>query len=356
MKKIILILLIILVGFGGGMLLKNRRQQMVKAPKAVPLTYTVHTVMPRTKTIFQTTPFLARMESENPARISTKISARIKDLAVVENQPVLKGAWLVHLDDREIQAGIKGIQAKLVAAVKQQQYAATIYKRNMALYQAGGLSKEKLEASQVTLTSATAQVKELKQNMAGLKNQLTYCHIKAPFSGVVGTIFLRRGSLALPGQPILTFNALSQKLTFNFMPGPAPVTPGQTILVAGRQAGTITTLYSDAKNGLTVAQVKLAHPLDQPFGSFLTIEVVTSQATGCSVPCQALVHRKKGIVVMAFVKDHFEAQPVTVQIQDQSDALISPCPNLPVAVASEAKLTLLPTYGSVRIIQEKRHE
>ena len=114
-------------------------------------------------------------------------------------------------------------------------------------------------------------------------------------------------------------------------------------------AGTVTTLYNDAGNGLSVAEVTPDNRLDLPSGSYLTIEVVTKTASGCAVPVQALLHRARGESIMVYRGDHFEEKPVSVKARDKGFALIDPCVISPVAVASETKLSLLPAYGNIRI-------
>jgi len=356
MKKIILIVPLIILIVAGAVLLKKRKQTIAEAPVATPITHTVKTVLPETKTVTETSTFLARLESANSAQISSKLSGRISELLVRESQKVRQGDLLVRIDDQEIRASIAGLQAKLTSARKQRDYSETLYERNKTLFEAGGLAQEKLEASEVAYSAAVATVKELEQNIMGLKNQLDYSNIRAPFAGIVGTIFLRQGDLAQPGRPLLSLNSLPQKLTFSFIPGPADILSGQDVLLGGIKTGKIATLYNDAKGGLSVAEVALDKRLDRPSGSYLTIEVVTKVASGCAVPVQALLHRQQGESIMLYQVDHFEEKSVTVKAQDKEFALVDPCVTSPVAVASEAKLSLLPTYGSIRISPGEKNE
>ncbi len=356
MKKTIMIVLLIILVVAGAALLKKRNQTIAEAPLATPMTYTVRTVEPETKTVSQTGTFLAKLESRNSAAISSRLSGRILELLVRESQEVRHGDQLVRIDDQEILASIDALQAQLASARKQQAYSKGQYERNMALFKAGGLAREKLEASEVACSTALATVKDLEQKIRGLKTQLDYLNIKAPFGGIVGTVFLRQGDLAIPGRPILTLNSLPQKLIFSFMPGTDKILAGQDVLLKGVKTGKIITLYNDAKNGLTAAEVALDRRLDRPSGSYLTIEVVTKTATGCAVPVQALLHREQGASIMLYRGDHFEEKSVTVKAQDKAFALVDPCVTLPVAVASEAKLSLLPTYGSVRVLPREKNE
>jgi len=350
MKKIILIVSLVILLAAGIIFLKKQQQRIAGAPRATPITYTVKTVQPETKTVSQTRSFLARLESENSAEISSKLSGRIIELAVRESQAVHQGDILVRIDEQEILTSIKGLQAQLVAAEKQRAYSTNQYKRNLALFKAGGLAREKLEASEVGQNSAAAAVKDLQQKIKGLENQRDYANITAPFAGIVGTIFLRRGDLAVPGRALLILNALPQKLTFRFMPESENIQTGQSVLLKDAKIGKIRTLYDDAQNGFGVAEVPLENRLHRPNNSYLTITVLQKTASGCGVPLQALLHRKTGVRVMAFLDGRFSEQPVTVIVQDKETALVEPCIQQPVAIASEAKLSLLPSYGRIKVV------
>jgi RND family efflux transporter MFP subunit len=356
MKKIIFILVCIIVMAAGIVRLNKEKQTIAEAPLATPPTFTVRIAEPQTKTVSRTRTFLAKMEPVHRAGISSKLSGRISGLAVAESDAVQQGDLLVRIDDLEIVTAIRGLQAQLVSAGAQRDYSATVHQRNLVLFEAGGLAREKLEASQVALRAAVAAVKDLQQKIKGLENQLEYLHLKAPFAGRVGTIFLRQGDLAAPGRPILTLNSLEQKLTFSFMAATDDIRVGQDVLLQGTKAGRVVNIYDDAHNGLSVAEVALDRRLDLPGGSYLTIVVVGKTASGCAVPVRALLHRSRGTSVMVYQEDNFAEKAVTVTVQDGEFALLEPCVAHPVAVASEAKLSLLPTSGRVRILPGETDE
>ena len=356
MKKIVLILLLIIMIAAGAVLLKKRKQSMSKAPLATPMTYAVKIVEPETRTVSQSATFLAKLESVSSAAISAKLSGRIKTLLVHESQKVDQGELLVRIDDQEIQTAIKALQAQLRFAEKQRNYSKTQYQRNLALFEIGGLAQEKLEDSELVLSRAAASGEELEQKIISLKNELDYLAIKAPFTGIVGTIFLRQGDLAAPNRPILLFNSRPQKLTFSFTPGKDEIFSGQEVRLNHLKSGQITNIYNDATNGLAVAEVALNQRLERPNGSYLTIEVVSKTASGCAVPISALLHRKPGTSVMLYQDDHFKEKPIIVLAQDKEFALIDPAVSHPVAVAAEAKLSRLPTYGKIRIIPGDKAE
>lgn len=356
MKKLLIIAPLIILLVAGGVLLKKRRQEVAETPVAAPLLHTVRTVQAQTRSITQTGSFLAELQAAKSAAISSKLSGRITQLLIHENQAVQAGQLLVQIDEQETVASLKALQARLQAASQQLQYSRAQYQRNQALFQAGGLAEEQLEASAVARISALATVQELRQNISSLNSQLGYLRIKAPFDGIVGTILLRQGDLASPGRTILNFNSLPQKLIFSFIAEHSTIRPGQLVLQQGRQIGIVSRLYAEAVNGLSVAEVIPEQRIDLPSGSYLTLEVVTATASGCALPLQSLLHRTTGISVMQYQQDHFIETPVTVQIRNAEFALVTPCPSEPVALAAEAKLSLLPGYGAFKILAGAQDE
>ena len=356
MKKVILILLLIALIAAGAVLLKKRRQTVASAPKAAPVSYTIKTVIPQQQTIARTGTFLAQLQAENTATISSKLSGRIGQVLVEESQHVKPGDLLVRIDDQEVKSSIAALEAKHSIALKQQSYNDSVYQRNLALFNVGGISQEKLDASELAYRTAVATVEELQQNIRGLKTQLNYLDLRAPFAGVIGTIMKRKGDLATPGLPILTVNSLPQKLTFSFVPESNQLSAGQNVLLDGQRVGEIGKIYDDAKSGLAVAEVKLEQRLGRPNGSYLTVDVVIQSASGCAVPLQTLLHRESGISLMVYQNGHFVETPVKVGIQNREFALIEPCPTAGIAVASEAKLSLLPGYGNIKVVAGKQHE
>jgi len=349
MKKFILLLLIITLVAGGAILLKKRKQSIKESPTPTPPAFQVKVVSAKTAELRQTRSVLALLSARESAEISSKLSGKIEEIFVKENQTVKKGTPLLRIDNREITANIRSLQASLSAQTKDVDYAQNLHKRNKALFEVGGLAREKFEASEVALATKQASLEATQQKIAGLKVQLSYLSIAAPFSGTIGTIFAHVGDLALPGKPILSLNSPDQKLTFNYVPVDISVKTGQLAFLDGQNIGQITNLYSDAVNGLSVAEIVVDSPLPQPNNSYLTIDLLTFESSGCTVPLNTLEKTKKTTQVMMYTDGIFKPLPITIIAENNDHALIEPCPESPIAVATAAKLGMLPGYNNISI-------
>lgn len=355
MKKIIVVLLIIALLVSAAMLLKKRKQSVKNASVPTAPVYQVQVVSATMGHLEQTRSFLAKLSSRETAVISSKLSGRIKGTLVRENQGVKKGELLLQIDDLEIAANIKSLQAILAAEEKDVRYAGSLHERNRSLFKVGGLAREKFEGSEVAFATKQAGLEATRQKIIALEVQLSYLNIKAPFDGNIGSIFSRKGDLATPGKPLLSINSLDQKLTFRYVPGDPAVKTGREVFLDGKKTGQVINIYSDADNTLSVAEISVERPLEMPNNSYVTIDLLTFAGDGCRVPVDALLQKKEGSQVMLYEDGEFAPLPVTIIARNREHALIEPCPALAVAVAAASKLSQLPGFGQVLIRRGDAH-
>ena len=356
MKKVIFILVAAGLVAGAGFLLKKRMQEAKDVAVPIPPAISVRIVLPLQSSLQQTKPFLARLTSVDVAHVATRLTGLITAVRVTENQWVKKGDLLVQIDDRETLSAMKSLKKTLKSQEADLKYTLNRHARNKAMFKVGGLSREKLEASQVACTAKSAMVEATRQKISAQKIQLGYLNLRAPFDGMVAAILLRQGDLATPGKPLLTLHSRDQKLTFSYVPNAPPISPGQTVYLEKQKIGKILKRYADAENGLFVSEVALDQPLDLPDGSYLSIDVVVFEENGCGVPVSAVLHQKEGQRVMVYENNRFKPVPVKILGQNGEQVLIDPCPSSPVAVGPEAKLSLLTTYGQVHTIRGEARE
>ncbi|MEA3521622.1 MAG: efflux RND transporter periplasmic adaptor subunit [Campylobacterota bacterium] len=349
MKKILLFIIIAGIIFGALKLFKTRSAQ--KAAQSTPIErhYAVKTLKAKQSTLEEHRPFLAELKPLQGINLSTKLTGIITRLHVSENSVVKKGDILVNIDDAELQSNLRALASQKKAQLADLKYTQSVLDRNEKLYKAGGLSREKYEASVVLYQNKTAQLDTSVQKIKQLRIQQNYLNIKAPFSGTVSTLLLDEGDIALPGKPILKLHSDKQKMTFSYMPTSKVIRVGQAVLLQERRIGEISKLYDHSENALLVAEVQLDAPLGRANHSLISIEVLTNEKEGCSVPLSTLLHQDDKHLVMLYENGEFHPYHVNILLQDHHQAIISPCPTAQVASASEAKLSLLPSLGKVKV-------
>ena len=342
MKKLILTILIIAVAVTGGLFLKKQKEAIANLPVPKKYSFNVDTVKAGKKTVRETRRFLAQLLASKSALIASRFSAEIKRVHVKENDIVKKGERLISLDDAEIRANIASLEKQKDALKADVANAKVSLERSKKLLDAEAISQEKYDNATVFYQNKLSALESILEKIKQLRAQLRYLNINAPFGGRVGTIFVDEGNLAVPGKPIVSLNSDDQKLIFSYAETSQAILEGQKVLIDGREIGSVIRRYDDAKNAMLIAEVKPSAPLPYANKSFLSIEVVTAEATGCSVPLNALLHRKEGTVVMIRKEGHFEPFKADIVIQNDNDAILKKCPSYPVATASESKLALLP--------------
>ncbi|MEN4053218.1 MULTISPECIES: efflux RND transporter periplasmic adaptor subunit [Sulfurimonas] len=353
MKKIIALVIVAVVVVGAGIFLKKQKDAVAHLQTPKMYTHNVDVVHAQNKRVEESRVFLAEIVATNSAYIASKFSANIKKIYVNENDVVKKGALLIALDDSEIKATLASLRQQKVALEADLDNAKNILERNKKLFAIAAISQEAYDTSNVVYKNKLSALKSVDEKIKQTKSQLKYLNIRAPFNGRVGSKLANDGSLALPGKALLTLNSDDQKLLFSFVDTTKPILEGQKVYLNNKLIGKVTKRYDDAKNALLVAEVKPFKALPYANKSFKTISVVVDSAEGCTLPLNALLHKTDGVYAMLYKDKKFTAKKVDVLLQNDREAIISECIEEPVATASEAKLSLLPSYGQV-VVNEDR--
>ena len=349
MKKILLLIVIAAIVFGAVKLFKTRQESRQNQTTPIERHYAIKTVNAETKSLQERRSFLAEIKPVQGVNVASKLSGLITRLRVSENSVVKKGDLLIQIDDGELQSNLSAAEAQKKAQLADLDYARSLLDRNEKLYKAGGLSREKYDASVVLYQNKTAALETTAQKIKQIKIQLDYLNIKAPFDGMVSALLLHAGDLALPGKAILKLHSEAQQMIFSYMPTSKSIRVGQSVFYQKRRVGAVSKLYDHSENGLLVAEVSLDAPMNAANHSLLNIEVVTNEKSGCAVPLSTLLHQNSAVSVMLYQEEHFMPLAVNITVQDHHEALVTPCPSSPVATASEAKLSLLPSLGKVKV-------
>jgi RND family efflux transporter MFP subunit len=347
MKKIILIAVAVLVVVSAALFLKKQKENVANLPTAKEYLKSVDVVTPKEEYLSEKKEFLAEVLSSKSAYIATKFVARIKKIYVNENDKVKKGGLLVSLDDQDIVATLSSLKEQKKALAFDVANAKNTLQRNKKLYAIAAISKEAFDTSKAMYQTKLSALKTTDEKIVQTKVQLQYLNIKAPFSGVIGSKLLDAGSLAPAGKAIVTLNSDDQKLNFLFSQNDKPIISGQKVFLDNKEIGYISKIYDDAKNTLQVAEVKLYKSLPYANKSYKTVEVEVDSAKACTLPLNAILHKREGTYVMVYKDGKFSQHKVSIILQNAHRVAISPCPKGVVATASEAKLSVLPTYGKI---------
>ena len=131
--------------------------------------------------------------------IGVRVPGRIDAYLVDESEPVTTGQALVQLDRRDYEAALERAQATLELAQANEALAATLAKRQRALWAQNVTSQSNLDVRESEWHVAQARVREAEAILREATVNLDYTTLRAPRDGVVLAKLKEVGEMAVPG-------------------------------------------------------------------------------------------------------------------------------------------------------------
>ena len=159
----------------------------------------------------------ADMQSTYPASIKgvqdveirPKAQGFLTQINVKEGQTVSAGQVLFVIDNETYQAQVRQAQAAVNAAQQQCNTAKLTYENSQQLHEKKVIGDYELKTSQNTFESAQAQLAQVQAALASAKEALSYCYVKSPAAGVVGTLPFKKGALVSASNVLTTVSNIS---------------------------------------------------------------------------------------------------------------------------------------------------
>lgn len=160
----------------------------------------------------------ADMQSTYPATIKgvqdveirPKATGFITQINVKEGQTVGVGQVLFVIDNETAQAAVRQAQAAVNTAQQQVNTAKLTYENSKQLHAGKVIGDYELQTSQNSYEAALAQLAQAEAGLASAKEQLSYCYVKSPAAGVVGTIPFKKGALVSASNVLTNVANISQ--------------------------------------------------------------------------------------------------------------------------------------------------
>lgn len=145
----------------------------------------------------------ADMQSTYPATIKgvqdveirPKATGFITQIHVKEGQTVKAGQVLFVIDNETAQQQVRQSQAAVNTAQQQANTAKLTYENSQKLHENRVIGDYELQTAQNSYEVAQAQLAQAQAGLASAREQLSYCYVKSPASGVVGTLPYKKGAL-----------------------------------------------------------------------------------------------------------------------------------------------------------------
>ena len=253
--------------------------------------------------------------------ITSEVSRKVISIHFTDGRYVNKGQLLYKLDDSDVKARLKQIQSELALAKLTESRLSQLLKNESV----------RQEEYDVALT----KLQSLRASEELLMVELSKTSITAPFSAVVGITKVEIGSLVNPGLPLVTLQDQGTvKIEFTVSENHLPfVKTGKHISFSvlgdsSRLPATITATESgiDTESRTITVQAfsyNKNRKLRPGMSARVFLSTVEENATGTTLPTEALIPSAQGYSVFAVKKGVARITHVTIGNRTETDALIT---------------------------------
>lgn len=151
-----------------------------------------------------------KIEAENSANLSTRMMGYVTKVHVQVGQKVGAGQLLVSINNTDLQAKKAQVDASILQATAGYNNAKKDYDRFVNLFKQQSASQKELDDITARYEMAKAGLEGARQMRNEVIAQFSYSNIKAPFSGVVTSTFVKEGDMANPGTPLVSIEGASK--------------------------------------------------------------------------------------------------------------------------------------------------
>ena len=155
------------------------------------------------------TTFPAVIKGVQDVEIRPKAQGFLTQINVKEGQTVSAGQLLFVIDNETYQAQVRQAQAAVNTASAQLNTMRLTYENAKKLHENKVIGDFELQSAQNNFESAQAQLAQANAALASAKEALSFCYVKSPASGVVGTLPFKKGALVSASNVLTTVSNIS---------------------------------------------------------------------------------------------------------------------------------------------------
>lgn len=137
----------------------------------------------------------ATIKGIQDVEIRPKVAGFITRINVREGQSVGAGQVLFVIDNATYQAAVRQSQAAVNTAKAQLNTAKLTYENNQKLYEQNVIGDYELMTAKNSYETAQASVAQAEAGLASARETLSFCYVKSPASGVIGSLPYKVGSM-----------------------------------------------------------------------------------------------------------------------------------------------------------------
>ena len=189
----------------------------------------------------------ATIKGVQDVEIHPKVQGFITQVNVREGQTVSAGQVLFVLDNVTYQAQVRQAHASVNTATASCNTAKLNYENSQKLHENGVIGDFELQSATNQYEQAKASLAAAEANLASAKEMLSFCYVKSPASGVVGSLPFKVGALVSASNTLTSVSNISSMEVYFSM-------TEKDVLEMGKNAGGL----NGAIQEMPAVQLKLA--------------------------------------------------------------------------------------------------
>jgi membrane fusion protein (multidrug efflux system) len=202
--------------------------------------------------------------------IRPKVTGFLTQINVVEGQNVNAGQVLFVIDNETYQAQVRQAQAAVNTAQSQVNTAKLTFENTQQLHRNKVVGDYELQTAENTYESAKAGLAQAQAALASARETLSFCYVKSPAKGVVGTLPFKKGTLVSASNVLTHVADISQMEVYFSM------TEKDMLMLSKADGG-----LRGAIDALPAVKLQLADGTEYAHdGKVVTASGVIDQATG----------------------------------------------------------------------------
>ncbi|MEN2985805.1 MAG: efflux RND transporter periplasmic adaptor subunit [Thermodesulfovibrionaceae bacterium] len=138
---------------------------------------------------------IGNVEAYSTVTIKSRVEGQLLEAYIKEGDEVKKGQLLFLIDPRSFQEAVKQAEANLLRDRAQLEFAKADLERYEELLKDELVSRQQYEKIRATYESLKATVKADEAVVEHAKLQLSYCYIRSPIDGKIGSLFVHPGNM-----------------------------------------------------------------------------------------------------------------------------------------------------------------
>lgn len=187
---------ILMLAIGASIIGCSKKEEAPQASKPV-----LDVVSATMKDVVGYTQFPATIQGKINNDIRAKIQGYIQEVYVHEGQVVAKGQPLFKLEANNLSETASAAKSGISVAQANVNVAQVEVNKLIPLVEKGIIGSVQLETAKANLASAKSMLAQAKANYGSASANVDYSVVRAPISGIVGQLPMKKGSLVGPNDP-----------------------------------------------------------------------------------------------------------------------------------------------------------